>query len=143
MRRAALLVSLIAAVVLGGPAAAQEHAGGAHGSAGGAGAAAGSVATNDARVGFAAMVPADLDIVAGEAVRWSNDSARVHTVTADDGSFDSGRMSAAATFAHRFPVAGVTPYRCTLHPLIQGEVWVTTSCSRRPRWRPRPAAPSR
>lgn len=125
MRRAALLVSLVPAVALTGPAVAQEHPAGAHGpSGGGVGAAAGSVATNEARIGFAAMVPSHLDVVAGETIRWTNDSARVHTVTADDGSFDSGRMSAAATFAHRFAAPGATAYHCTLHPLIRGDVAV-------------------
>ena len=39
-----------------------------------------------------------LDVVMGETVTWTNDSVRVHTVTADDGSFDSGRMPTRATF---------------------------------------------
>jgi plastocyanin len=94
---------------------------GEHGSGGGAEAMAPGV-SNSARIGFDAVSPARLDIVTGESVTWTNDSARVHTVTADDDSFDSGRLSSSQTYAHRFKAAGEAPYHCTLHPLIQGVV---------------------
>jgi plastocyanin len=108
MRRAALLV-VLGLVLLGAPAAAQHGAD--HG------AAAASV-----HIAFAALSPVRTDIVAGETVMWTNDSARVHTVTADDGSFDSSRITSSETFRHRFPAAGEAAYHCTLHPFIQGAV---------------------
>jgi plastocyanin len=113
VRRAALLAALVlGAGLLGAPAAAQ------HGAAGpGVGAASVSI-------GFAAVSPDHVDVVAGETVTWTNDSARVHTVTADDGSFDSGRLTSSETFAHRFAATGEAPYHCSLHPFIQGVVGV-------------------
>jgi plastocyanin len=111
MRRAALLAVLGLSVV-GVPAAAQ-HAGGHEAAAGPA-----------VNISFAAVSPPRIDVVAGDTVTWTNDSARVHTVTADDESFDSGRITSSQTFAHRFAAAGEAPYHCRLHPFIQGVVGV-------------------
>lgn len=123
MRRPALLLGLVLALALAGPAASQEHdSGGEHGG-GGSGAVHGDAA-NTASIGFAAVRPARLDIVTGESVTWTNESSRVHTVTADDDSFDSGRLSSSQTFMHRFTAAGEAPYHCRLHPLIAGVVGV-------------------
>jgi plastocyanin len=111
MRRAALLVVLGVGLV-GAPAAAQHGAG--HEAAAGPA----------VHISFAALSPARIDVVAGDTVTWTNDSARVHTVTADDASFDSGRITSSQTFAHRFAAAGEALYHCTLHPFIQGVVGV-------------------
>jgi plastocyanin len=109
---------LVLAAVIAGPAASQEHGMGEHGAGAGAG------VSNSVRIGFDTVRPARLDIVTGESVTWTNDSARVHTVTADDDSFDSGRLSSSQSYAHRFRTAAEAPYHCTLHPLIQGVVGV-------------------
>jgi plastocyanin len=73
---------------------------------------------------FADYAPADLDVLAGESVRWTNDSVRAHTVTADDGSFDSGSMPSRAEFDHHFEGEGSYPYHCRLHAGILGRVSV-------------------
>lgn len=118
MRRATLPLALVLATALAAPAATQHP--GEHGSGGGP--ASGATTTHTASIGFDAVVPRRLDIVSGEAVRWTNDSARVHTVTADDGSFDSGRLSSSQRYSRRFTVAAEAPYHCSLHPLIRGVV---------------------
>ena len=51
-----------------------------------------------------------------------NNSIRVHTVTADDGTWASGRLPADDMFTHRFDAAGVATYYCMLHPFMRGEV---------------------
>lgn len=114
MRRCALLAAVALALAVAAPAASQH--GGDHATP----AIADIAAT--ARVTFNDVLPRRLDVVAGEAVRWTNDSARVHTVTADDDSFDSGRMFVSQTYTHRFRDVGTAPYHCSLHPLIQGVV---------------------
>jgi plastocyanin len=111
MRRAVLLV-LLGLGLLGAPAVAQHGMGPE---------AAGAPAVH---ISFAALSPARIDVVAGDSVTWTNDSARVHTVTADDESFDSGRITSSQTFGHRFAAAGEIPYHCQLHPFIQGVVGV-------------------
>jgi plastocyanin len=55
--------------------------------AAGAGAA---VSQPQVMIPFAAFAPSQIDILPGETVTWMNMSERGHTVTADDGSFDSG-----------------------------------------------------
>jgi plastocyanin len=111
MRRAALLLAL-GLVLAGAPAAAQHGAG--H-----------DAATGPAvSISFASLSPVRIDVVTGDSVTWTNDSARVHTVTADDERFDSGRITSSQTFAHRFAAAGEAPYHCRLHPFIQGVVGV-------------------
>ena len=117
MRHAILGLALLAAVALAPPAASQHP--GEHGAAGGA---ASRAATHAATIGFDSVSPRRLDIVTGESVRWTNESARVHTVTADDGSFDSGRVASSEAYSRRFTAAAETPYHCSLHPLIQGVV---------------------
>lgn len=117
MRRATLALALLLAFAVAPPAASQH--GGEHGAD--AGEAAGG-APHAATIGFDSVRPRRLDIVTGESVRWTNASARVHTVTADDESFDSGRLSSTQTYSRRFTVAAETPYHCSLHPLIQGVV---------------------
>ncbi len=117
MRRAALALALMLTVGIATSSAAQR--GGDHHTAGTP--AAGDVAAT-ASIGSASVLPAQLNVVAGEAVRWTNDSVRVHTVTADDDSFDSGRIQRSDTYVHRFASTGTNAYHCTLHPLIQGVV---------------------
>ncbi len=77
-----------------------------------------------ASIGFADVQPTRLDVLAGDTVTWTNDSVRAHTVTADDGSFDSGRLISSATFNRTFDASGVIAYHCRLHPSIRGVVGV-------------------
>ena len=77
-----------------------------------------------AQVQFDAFSPAQLHVLPGEDVQWANVSERTHTVTADDGSFDSGELPGGAVFGHRFDELGVVPYHCRIHPSMRGEVTV-------------------
>jgi plastocyanin len=76
-------------------------------------------------IGFASVDPQHLDVLIGDTVRWTNDSVRAHTVTADDGSFDSGRLGVDAVFTRAFMDAGDVPYHCVIHPFIRGDVRVS------------------
>ncbi|MEK6720167.1 MAG: plastocyanin/azurin family copper-binding protein [Chloroflexota bacterium] len=71
-----------------------------------------------------AFSPATIDIVVGTRVTWANRGIALHTVTATDGSFDSGLMAAGASFARLFGVPGTFPYLCVLHPSMTGVVRV-------------------
>jgi plastocyanin len=73
-------------------------------------------------VGFDTFSPPMLDVLTGDTVNWPNESARPHTVTADDGSFDSGRIPVRSSFAQRFGVPGTFAYHCTLHPSMTGVI---------------------
>lgn len=71
-----------------------------------------------------AFTPPRITALAGDEVRWSNNDTSAHTVTAEDGSFDSGRLVTGDGFAHRFTRPGAFAYRCTLHRFMRGTVEV-------------------
>jgi plastocyanin len=56
-----------------------------------------------------------LTIAAGTTVEWENEDAMAHTVTADNGSFDSGRMNKGDHFRFTFTAPGTYPYYCIYH----------------------------
>jgi plastocyanin len=69
--------------------------------------------------------PRDLTIAAGGTVSWSNDEASTtHTVTSDDGSFDSGLLMSGQAFAWEFDAPGVYAYYCAIHPDMTGTITV-------------------
>jgi plastocyanin len=116
MRRAAVAVSaaVLALAAAAGPALSQH------------GPEPGSAAAVPVSIGFDTVSPQRIDVVRGETVRWTNNSVRTHTVTADDARFDSGRVVPESTFQHRFDDLGDVPYHCALHPFIRGVVGVHT-----------------
>jgi plastocyanin len=75
-----------------------------------------------ASIRFDSVAPQHLDVLVGDTVMWTNTSVRTHTVTADDGSFDSGRMIPDDTYSRTFGAVGDTPYHCIIHPFIRGDV---------------------
>jgi plastocyanin len=60
----------------------------------------------------------------GQRVRWVNDDQLQHTVTADDGSFDSGLVEPGRSFDRVFDHPGEYPYHCTPHPFMTGRIVV-------------------
>jgi plastocyanin len=71
---------------------------------------------------FAAYAPARIDVVAGDTVRWTNDSVRVHSVNDAGGTWASPRIVGTASFSHEFDTPGATQYYCVVHPFMRGEV---------------------
>jgi amicyanin len=63
-------------------------------------------------------------IKAGGSVTWTNSEGVPHTVTADDGSFGSSRLSAGDTFSHTFNEPGTYTYYCQLHPMMRATIVV-------------------
>lgn len=72
-----------------------------------------------------AYVPASVSISQGDTVRWTNQDAVTHTVTSDDGLFDSGDLDQGDTFTQVFQNAGTFKYHCTIHASMKGTVLVT------------------
>jgi plastocyanin len=70
--------------------------------------------------------PGAVTIAAGGTVKWTNGDNASHTVTADDGSFNSASVGAQGTFEHTFPQGGTFSYHCAIHPSMQGTVQVDT-----------------
>lgn len=63
-------------------------------------------------------------VAAGGIVRWRNDDGVAHTVTAVDGSFDSGPIPAGGVFDRSFAAPGEVAYYCAIHPSMTGTVFV-------------------
>lgn len=90
------------------------------------GVAAGPTAPADASVRMAGsrFEPATLTIRVGEVVRWFNDDALPHTVSATDASWDSGNLVPGQAYGRRFDTAGSYPYVCRYHPGMVGTIEV-------------------
>jgi len=72
-----------------------------------------------------AFTPSPVTVTAGSTVTWTNNQSGVaHTVTADDGSFDSGRLGTGQTFSMTFSAAGTVAYHCSIHPFMHGTITV-------------------
>lgn len=72
-------------------------------------------ATHVVSITDGAFSPATLTIAAGDTVTWRNDDDRPHTVTAGDGSFDSGNLDPGQTFTMTFASARSVGYVCAYH----------------------------
>jgi plastocyanin len=81
----------------------------------------------DASIADFAFEPSGLEIRAGDTIRWRNDGAAPHTVTAEDGTFDSGLVPTGATFERRFDEVGSYAFVCSFHPAMTGTVRVTAA----------------
>jgi plastocyanin len=73
-----------------------------------------------------AFKPQTVNVKVGDTVEWDwTDTAAPHTVTAQDGSFDSCTQNAGAKFMVTFTKAGDVQYHCTIHSGMTGDVKVS------------------
>ena len=54
-------------------------------------------------------------VSSGTTVTWIHRGKSPHSITADDGSFDSGRLDPGDRFSFTFRDAGTHPYHCIYH----------------------------
>jgi plastocyanin len=96
------------------------------------------------------FTPDDVSVSVGDTVTWTHmDGSTPHTVTADDGSFNSspncdastgiGCMTGGAKFNHRFDQAGTVSYHCNVHPNMTGVVRVGPAPGPQPTPQPAPS----
>ncbi len=71
-----------------------------------------------------AFNPDSLTISVGTTVRFVNEDSTTHTVTADDGAFDAGRLSNGQEFTFTFEQAGTYAYHCNIHRSMTGTIIV-------------------
>jgi len=71
-----------------------------------------------------AYAPATFEVVAGTTIVWRNDDPLPHTVTADDGQWDSGLIMTGKSWQRTFDRPGRYPFHCTPHPFMKGTVVV-------------------
>jgi plastocyanin len=80
--------------------------------------------TISARMEDFSFQPAQLEVRPGTTVVWTNQGQVIHTVTAEDRSFDSGEIDAGARASITFSRPGTYAYHCTPHPFMRGVVVV-------------------
>jgi plastocyanin len=68
--------------------------------------------------------PTELRITAGTTVVWTQTDAVPHTVTAVDGSFDSGSLVKGDTFEYTFETPGAFAYICDFHGSMKATIIV-------------------
>ena len=66
-----------------------------------------------------AFAPGTIEVAAGTTVEWTNRDPMQHSVTAKDGSFDSGLLDPDAKYSHTFETAGTYEMFCTPHPFMK------------------------
>jgi plastocyanin len=74
--------------------------------------------------GFA-FNPPMIEVSTGTTVTWTNQDTAPHTATAEDGSFDTGRLNNGQSGSVTFDQPGTFTYICTFHPNMKGTVVVT------------------
>jgi plastocyanin len=108
------------------PATTQDDGGGGRGDYGGGGGGSGGQAgAGEVRIADFAFAPDSRSVKAGDSVKWSNQDGATHTVTADDGAFDSGNLAGGKSFSFTFDQAGTYAYHCNIHQSMTGKVVVT------------------
>jgi len=71
-----------------------------------------------------AFNPKRIEIAAGGTVTWTNNDPLVHTITADNGSWDSGPIEPGKTWSHTFTQPGEFAFHCTPHPFMKAVIVV-------------------
>ena len=69
--------------------------------------------------------PSQTTVAPGTVVMWTNNDNVSHTVTADDGSFDSETLNPGDSFMVVFEGSGTVSYHCEIHPFMTGSVTVS------------------
>lgn len=75
-------------------------------------------------IGSSSFSPATITVKSGTTVTWTNNANDVHTVTADNGSFNSGDLDYYKTYSRTFTQAGTYQYHCAHHANMKGSVVV-------------------
>jgi plastocyanin len=75
-----------------------------------------------------AYSPAALTVKAGDTVTFKNNDGPTHTFTADDGSFDSGRLAPGKSFTFAVPSSAKSgtkiAFHCQIHSSMKGTLTV-------------------
>ena len=71
-----------------------------------------------------AFVPDKSTVAAGTLVTWTNNDSVPHSVTANDGKFDSGAILPGKTYQWTAPDAGTIAYHCIFHPSMTAQITV-------------------
>ncbi len=68
--------------------------------------------------------PQTITVPVGTVVTWTNYDTVSHTVTSDNGTFDSDSLKSGAQFRNEFSRPGTYEFHCKIHPYMKGTVLV-------------------
>jgi plastocyanin/DNA-binding beta-propeller fold protein YncE len=85
---------------------------------------AGSATEGEIVISNATFSPHTLIVATGATVTWRNTDGAAHTVTSEGGWFDSGQISAGASFTWQADKPGTFTYHCNNHPQMEGVIIV-------------------
>lgn len=71
--------------------------------------------------------PANVTMVLGSTITWTNVDTDVHSIVSDDGtSYNSGNIAAGASVSLTPGANGTYNYHCGIHPTVTGVFYVVT-----------------
>jgi plastocyanin len=73
------------------------------------------------------FLPFELRVMPGTVVNWANGDSVVYSVTADDGSFESGDINPGGSYSRTFNVPGVYNYHSRHGFEMKGIITVTST----------------
>jgi uncharacterized membrane protein/plastocyanin len=76
--------------------------------------------------------PSQLSVRPGESIEFKNQDIYAHTVTADDGSFDSGLIQPGSSWKLTVPKAGTIAYHCGPHPNMKATLVAASGAGQQP-----------
>jgi plastocyanin len=79
-----------------------------------------------------AFSPATMTVTVGDTVTWTNADGRPHTVTSNDGAFDSGNLDEGGVFSFTFSEPGTYTYHCNYHDQMQATIVVQAASAPAP-----------
>ena len=68
--------------------------------------------------------PTIYNVTVGTTLTWVNHDSSTHSVTEDNGLFDSGPIPPGGSFSYTFTQAGTYQYACSYHPWMTGTIVV-------------------
>jgi len=80
--------------------------------------------TKDVDIVDFSFQPSMVFVHPGETVEWYNQGSAHHTVTSDDGAFDSGVISPGGEYSETFNTPGTYRYHCEIHENMHGTILV-------------------
>lgn len=84
--------------------------------------------THEVEVSIArfAFDPAQVELLVGDSITWTNTDLAPHTATAEGGAWDTGTLELGGHGRITFDAPGDYPYFCAYHPHMKGTVTVRT-----------------
>ena len=76
--------------------------------------------------------PAQLNVHPGETIEFKNEDIYAHTVTADDGSFDSGLIQPGSSWKLTLSKSGTIAYHCAPHPNMKATLVAAPGAGQQP-----------